>query len=687
MKKLVLAGLTCASLMALLPETGLAHGGQYRGPGDVTPPNPGGGRGSGGPSGPTTGGPAGPSTPGPGGPATPGPAGPATGGPAAPSAGGGPKTGGRGITLEDDLTRWEFWWEINKDPFIRLKEAIHQGGIMTGSDEFFLGATKRVEAKDTLKPTEDDILKEILPALKKAIDSTEQRDIASSCMVAMAKTGKEPAGDWKLLDVFAERLKKNDQEIREVAALAVGIAAISKDENVDLLKNLALDTEVGRKACARAEVDERTRSFAAYGLGLLAYATPSAEGKAKIFETLKTLLNDEKLSSRNIRVAAVNAIGLLNVKDAGDAEKSLINDALKCLEDYYMKPLGAGEQLLQAHVPTAVAKLIGRDHQRAKDFKDMFAKDLEGKGKVKRSSNDITRSCALALGQLCKPYDDEKSEDAEYCKALLSQFHDHKDHQTKYFCGLALGQIGGRANRETLIKEFDKARDLQKPWLAIAMGVYAFKKADAARAAGTTPEPEKAFNDALKAALEERNPSALSGVAIGLGLCGGIEYADDVRALLNRHQKDDERAGYLCIALALMGDQASKQDIRQIVEASVRRPELLKQAAIALGKLGDKTVADQLLKILAEDDKNLAKLSAIASAIGFIGDRRTIDPLKKILFDEQLQELSRAFAAVALGGVADKEPLPWNSKIGQNINYRASVETLTNRSTGILDIL
>ena len=52
-----------------------------------------------------------------------------------------------------------------------------------------------------------------------------------------------------------------------------------------------------------------------------------------------------------------------------------------------------------------------------------------------------------------------------------------------------------------------------------------------------------------------------------------------------------------------------------------------------------------------------------------------------------LGELSRAFAAVALGGVADKEMLPWNSKIGVNMNYRAAVETLTNSRTGILDIL
>ena len=77
----------------------------------------------------------------------------------------------------------------------------------------------------------------------------------------------------------------------------------------------------------------------------------------------------------------------------------------------------------------------------------------------------------------------------------------------------------------------------------------------------------------------------------------------------------------------------------------------------------------------------------IASALGFIGDRRTISPLVKMLFNPELTEISRAFAAVALGGVADKEPLPWNSKIGTDMNYRAAVETLTNQVNGILDIL
>jgi hypothetical protein len=687
MKKLVLAGLTCAGLMALLPESGMAHGGQYRGPGDVTPPSPGGGRGTGGPSGPTTGGPAGPSTPGPGGPATPGAGGPATGGPAGP-AGRGPATGGRGVVLDDDLSRWEFWWEFNKDPFIRLKEAVRTGAVQTGSDDFFLGATRKVEAKDTLKPSQEDNIQIILPALKKAIDSTDNRDIASSCMVAMAKIGTDHP-DFKLADVFSSRLKKNDQEIRETAALAYGIAALPNEDNVKLLIDLAKDGPLGRKACDQTEIAERTRAFAAYGLGLIAYANSSLELKAQILQALREALAEEKSSARQIKVAAINAISLLNVSGSSDKEKTLVNDAVKVLSDYYAKELGTGEQLIQAHCPPAIAKLIGREHEKSAEFKKLFADELQEKTKSKRSNILLSQSCALALGQLCKSADTDKDEDAKYSKVLLDAFHENKDAQTRFFSILALGQIGGQINHDVLLKEFEKSKKQDKGWVAISMGVFAFKRYDAANAKGTTPEPERAFGEVLKAAFEaESNPAVVSGIAVALGLCKYQDAADMIRENLKKTTKEDV-AGYLCISLALMNDTRSTEDIRTIVQKSVRKPDLLKQAAVALGKLGDKNAAEELQKMMSEGQPVLAKLSAIASALGYIGDRRTIDPLKTMLFDDKLPPLSRAFAAVALGGVADKENMPWNSKIGCNMNYRASVETLTdkNAGTGILDIL
>ena len=227
--------------VALLATSLNAHGGQYRGPGDVVPPGPGGGN-TGRPSGPTTGGPAGPSTGIPPGPPTGGPQGPATGGPTGPSAPGrGPVTGGRGSRLGLDLTQWSFWWEFNKDPFIHLKNAVHSKGPQTGSDDFYLGSTRK-SAHNSLAPTKEDKL-DILATLRRAMKSTNNKDIISACMIAMAKVGMDHP-EFKLKDVFKPYLKSLNQEVRETAALALGIAAQTESDELDILIALALGKEV-----------------------------------------------------------------------------------------------------------------------------------------------------------------------------------------------------------------------------------------------------------------------------------------------------------------------------------------------------------------------------------------------------------------------------------------------------------
>jgi len=594
------------------------------------------------------------------------------------------------MQLEPDLTEWTFWWEFNKDSFIRLKDAVRTDTAQTGSDDFHLG-NRRNEARDSLKPTREQVLDQILPALKKAIDSTGQRDITSSCMVAMAKIGTNHP-DFKLLDVFEPRLRSPDQEIREVAALAIGIAAIADEQELELLVDLALDNAQARSRIGRS-VDVRTRSFSIYGLDLMAHQHSSTAIKSRAFTAMKQVLGDDRTSNRNIKVAAINAIGILDIGTSTEQDKALLDDALECLEDYYTQNLGAGEQLIQSHCPTAIAKLIGRDHAESGRYRELFAADLQGKGTVKRSSNDIARSCVMALGLMARPYDDKDEKncpDASYSKLLLDTFHDHKDAQTRNFAILALGQIGGELNRVTLLKEFDKGnKNQQKPWAALALGVYSFQQYEQH---GNTPlDGVTLIGNTLTDALEQnqdKSPSLVGALAIGLGLSRTTGAADLMRRTMVDGVAKQEMAGYLCIGLALMNDTRSIDDIRNVVRDSVRRDTLLQQAAIALGKLGDKSVADELQKMLAsESGNNLAKLAAISSALGFIGDHRSVWPLKQMLFDSQLGDLSRAFAAVALGGVADKESLPWNTKLRGNTNYRAAVETLTNQGTGILDIL
>ncbi|MEO6595854.1 MAG: hypothetical protein ABIP94_13970, partial [Planctomycetota bacterium] len=596
----------------------------------------------------------------------------------------------RGVTLEADFTTWDYWWEFNKNGYLGLRDGPDGALVKTGSDDFYLGSTRRSEARDALRPLEQQLVNTILPALKKAIDSTDQRDINSSCMVAMAKVGMDHP-NFKLLDVFAERLRKSDQEIRETAALAIGIAAIGDVASVDLLVSLALDDRQGR-AVSGGSVNDRTRAFAAYSLGLTAYRTLDVATKVRAFTALKELLAVERASSRNLKVAAIQAIGLLRPGTHRYAEVKLCAEALQCLEQYYAKNLGAGDQIIQAHCPTAIAKLIGRGHQRSDYYKGLFAADLQERGRTRRVSNALSQSCALAMGQLVRPNDEVDSgenPDAKYSQVLLDTCREHKDAQTRNFAIIALGQIGGKKNRDALLMEFAAStRKQQKPWCALALGLYAFEQqAQQARATGRC-EPDRLIADTLLDALKQVKDQSLTGaLAIGLGLNQSVVAADAMRERMLDSLAHEKMAGYLCLGLALMNDLRSCEDIRRIVRQSTRRPELLVQAAVALGKLGDHRVAEDLQELLVEGEPNLAKMAAIAKALGFIGDRRTVAPLVKVLFDERLGHLSRAFAAVALGSVADRQPLPWNTKIGENINYFATVETLTNQATGILDIL
>lgn len=693
MKTLLLSGMCAVGLLAL-SESASAHGGQYVGPGDVVPPpSPGGGRTGqpGRPTNPTTGGQPNPGAPAPAGGSTPG----TTGGPPQPVGGSGARATStpRGVVLVDDLTTWEFWWELNKNPYLRLKEHVHTDTVQTGSLEFFLGHNRR-EAVDHIKPATEEIRDKILPALKGALDNTLERDfdIISSCMVALAKIGQDHR-DFRLVDVFEQRLAASNQEIRETAALSLGIAGMTAtpERQLDLLTGLALDNALGRRASGRRDVDGRTRAFALYGLGLAAHSTANMATKARALDAFEQILAAHEQHGRNLVVAAIHGVSLLNIGRDPGAASDLQARSIRTLEAFYALPLGAGRRMLQSHVPTAIAKIIGYDHPDVERWKDRFAADLQTADK-KRRNHDISRSCALALGQLCRPGQDDKSVDGRCSKALLQTWRDHKDAQTRYFAVMALGQIGGEQNRTRLLRALPKARTLDKSWCALALGIYAHDL----RAASAGNPSRKDADDALIRTIgillhdefrQARRPGLIAALGVALGLCQHADAAPDLRQQLVENKQKESMAGYMCIGLALMRDVDSKKTIHQVVVDSVRQPKLLQQAAVALGVLGDKEAAQTLHHLLQDTDGNLAKLASISTALGFIGDRRSIEPLVGMLGNQDLGQLSRAFAAVALGGVADKEMLPWNSKIAINTNYRANTETLTNQASGILDIL
>jgi HEAT repeat protein len=587
---------------------------------------------------------------------------------------------GRGAPIGEDLSKWQYWWEFNQDSYLLLKDSLRRSSVVVGSDEQFMGASRNPIAHISARPSDADIDGRVVPALREALRTTTNRDVISSCLVALAKIGRESDG-FALLPTFREFLSSRDQEIRETAALAMGISQ-SVSATATLI-HLATDTEVGRKLTRRGRVDGRTRSFATYALGLIAYKHQATSVRMPILRAVRSILRDKKLVDRNVKVAALNTLGLFRLDASSGAEvRALTADAIRVLLNFYKTDQGRGRDVVRAHVPTAVARLVGRsDSPLARELKARFVAELRIGA---RHSGLLTRSAALALGQMAFPVEKAKSEAASSV-ALRKQFHSGKDGQARYFSLIALAQIGGATNRAFLLGTLKKGRSIERPWAALALGCFAH--AHRALATGGMSKDEALSKALAKAFREARTPYARGAMAISLGLCGHQDAAGELLKHLSTHGHQDEMSGYLCLGLALMKHERALQPIIDVLDNSVRRPHRMRMAAIALGKLGDRRLTKRLLALLKEKEPSLAKMAAVASALAQIGDRESIDPLREMLLDDSLPQLTRAFAAVALGGIADKEPVPWNAKIAVNMNYRAAVETLVQSGAGVLEIL
>jgi HEAT repeat protein len=338
--------------------------------------------------------------------------------------------------------------------------------------------------------------------------------------------------------------------------------------------------------------------------------------------------------------------------------------------------------------------LSGLPDEQYESYRERLASDLlERLDPKKKEKAQLVQSAILALGMI-GTNDDGSPLDKRIRESVASAIKEASDQQARNFSLIALAKMGGTLASKssdaeggiedvtrTLVTQLTEGRSGARPWAGLACGVLGRKLVDAN---SSTPRISTLQGSVRASLQDEKDPERIGALAISAGIMGDIEAA---RLLMGHLAKQkDEAQGYVAIGLGLMNARDAVGQIQALVEESKYKPERLKQSAIALGLLGDKEVVPKLVGLLKEA-RGLAAQASIASALGFIGDRRSIDPLVQMLHNGELTGAARGFAAVALGIIGDKESLPWNAKIGIDLNYRASTETLTNRSTGILDIL
>lgn len=658
-----------------------AHGGTYKGPEDVVPP----GGTAAPPPAPPTGPPGGPPTGGPTPPSKPGT--PGTGpmdppSPPRPKGPTGPGTSPAALPLED-LSGWSYWWEFNKERFLDLRAQLDNGDPSTEGPGVLHGLPGAAGPRTPSLLHEPMIRDRILPALHAAAAADPGVDLLTGSMLAIARIGRDQGGRAPAL--FSAHLDAASQEIAETAALAYGVlkdpAALASP-----LPDLMFDRPQGR-AWVGGEVPVRTRAFAAHAVGLIGRAHVQEPVQRLAAELLLELLESDRSAAVDARIAAVVGLGVISPADEALAEQ-VAERLLARLER------GGDDELVLAHLPIAIAKAVrilpagAAARERALDRALALAER-------KAKAGGFTRQSAVtALGLLARANDPRGG---EIRAALLEVREKDADLQARHFAAMALAHqaatdpasdaaADGRPITRHLLDGMRRGAAADQAWCALSLGVLGFLLRE--QGAEAPPMVYEALWERFRA---ERAPDFLGAAAIALGLIRHGGAAEEIAVKMERVE-DSTYLGYAALALGMLRAHEHAPRLLDLLRDRRRDPELMRQAATGLGLMGDPQLRDALQALLDPPDGGRSPLGVVAAAaiaIGFVGDARSVEPLIALLEDRSRPDLARAFAAVALGLLGEKEWLPWNAPIGEHLNYRAAVPSLTDKSTatGILDLL
>lgn len=679
MKRFVL-GLT---VLALACSSAWAHGGAYRGPAGEVPPNlrkpqdP--------PPPPDGGTPTPPPEEGPGGTPTPPDAGPGRGAPPPPpgsnpngpgNVGGGVPGGGApsgGTTTQPgkkaagpkalSYESWMFWWAYNKDVILQLKSALKQfeKGIQSGSAIGSFGRKHDRNKSDTATPTEEKILNVVLPALEKANDSKLHFDIQAGAVIALGKVGStQPKHSARIAKALIDIMKNKDGSshfsVEESGALALGLLQ-NKDEGI--LTALCDTLTDGR---AR----QRTRAFAAIALGLLEVAKDDA-GYELVTETLRSIMKSSKEAQQDVQVCALIGMGL-----SGDVV--FVDELLPMVKDSRAYKTTKLNDVVRSYAAAAIGKIGSRNPDVArKEVIDVLKRAMTGKGA------HTVRSAVIAYGQIGQQAGLEAGIMADMVKAL-AYVANRGEGQAQNYALIALGKIGGAAQDlslrnkvyATLSRAMTKGSFTGKPFAGLALGLMG--RTMSGKSADTAKE---SIRDAVRYEFDNYRgaPTNRGAYAIALGMLKDKKSVPAMIKVLADRGEERKLRGFVAVALGMIGDGSAKKAIKDALMEKQDR-DLRVDTAVAAGLIGDSSAIAALVSILNEDKVSLFVQGSVTLALGSIGDARAIDPLVKIVQDGRTPDLNRALAAVALGNLGDRNDVPVLSRLSEDVNYRATINSV-----------
>jgi len=519
----------------------------------------------------------------------------------------------------------------------------------------------------------------VRPALRQALDSDQgDLDLVACSLLALAQIARD-VPDERLVDDVRRQLRHPMQEVRETAALALGIAGRDSKVELDLLVRLVR----GDAALGPTEGEPpslRTRTFATYGLGFVAANSPALATQRTAFTVLRGLLDAP--AEVDLQVAAVHALGLLRLPAGEAAAEELRGAAVDLLAALWKARDEKPQDLVACTCPIAIGKLLRRDHARSAEFASRCLAELERRRDGKDSEPSIAQSCAIALGLLLRP-DDEKGAQA-LCKTASS----HPDGNVVFFASMALAEVGGSMARGALRELFgyqnEEYRRYARLFAVLSLGV-------AMRQTGITGAERAEVAKAIEAEFTSwRNPAVfelLPSLLLGAGLAGFDGVVAKVAAGVDQLSKRENLAVCYCEALQMLGRREGIAIVRKLYEQAGYKVDLRSAAANALLALGEQGLAAQLIKEALEAENLVITLCSLRAA-STAATQEEIDTMVRALEDTKRPQLQRAFLAWAIGRAARRGTVPWWEQLTSHVNYVKMPQTLRNpRRDGVLDIV
>jgi HEAT repeat protein len=497
---------------------------------------------------------------------------------------------------DEDLSRWEKWWELNKEDFLVPRAILapdRAGDQYAGT----LGA-----------PLEAEIRATVIPAL---LDALKEGDHQTRAPAAIA-LGK--AGDWREIRTLAAALNDRERAVAEAATLALGLFGEASVEPPlrDLMNDATRSSrERGLAAIALGySGGDLARSVLFRDLG----ATSDAEGHARIASLEADLV-----------LAAALWAGADKRDGNGDRAPLAASNIQKALSVSTVKDrqvLGIGTAALsKTRDPGSLLFVL-------KGIADPKA--------------DVRTGAGIAAGRVMKA-DDRKS-----VIALINAMSSEAEQMPRRMMLISLGRIGGPDARKRLVAELDAGQRQDRAFAALALGISGASdlaprirkefegasddtlKGACAIALGLMHDPE-AFRLVADAVRTKGNPELLRHLAWFFALDRGRGSAAILETILAESRIADVQDA-AAVALGLIGSLESQNVLIKHLGAGAS-VSIRSAAAIGLARMGDRRGVAPLLKTLKNTAEQATVRGAAATALGILCQKNPWPPFARVTID------------------------------------------------------